>query len=163
MICLKEISRKRPRPNFSSALNDYDSHLYEILLVPASSSSNEIPSCYSGFCFSSCCAGVQAPHLHVLLVTSTLSLSPYAEITRTCDADTGELSHQFHFSKQKDYVVSMSRLDDLLNYQPHLQPADMLWINTANATNTCADGNENRVHRKSCGPLYRIDCIADSS
>lgn len=53
---------------------------------------------------------------------------------------------EFHYSRNKDYVVSMSRVDDVLTRQ--------IWPDS--------NYNNNGACHDNRGPVYQIDCIADN-
>ena len=133
----------------------------------AGSSSSSSSSSLEGMCTCNCCLG-QLPHIHALVAESTLSLATSVDIitadkgvsvreSSTTTATTGsERVSEFHFLREKEYVVSMSRVDDVLM----MTPGGGGGIGIAGSSSS----SSSTVSSSDCrGPIYRVDCIADHS
>jgi hypothetical protein len=94
--------------------------------------------------------------VHAIVADSTLSLATTVHIIQgnvgLSDGVSDGVVSEFHFSRESEYVMSMSRIDDILSVN----------VTGAEAGAEVGVGNANSGGSSSAqGPVYRIDCIAD--
>jgi hypothetical protein len=103
-ITATDMKRKRESSDDANLETRQKYLLHEVILTPISSTSARNYS-QGGFCTRNCLIG-QVPHVHAVVVSKTLSLAPSVEI------QTGN----FTYSRGTEYIVSMSRIDDVFNF-----------------------------------------------
>ena len=103
----------------------------------------------SGLCKSDCLGDI-SPHIHAIVTVNTLSLVPSIRISRDDDAC------EIQFDKNMDYVMSLSRIDDVLS-----EDEELSLLIASSHYNSCPEDEVNKYRgRKESGHLFSVDCVA---
>ena len=133
--------------------------MYELVLVPGTRAQSHSPT-LPGLCECNCCLG-QLPHIHAVVTRTTLSLASSVDIFPSSiddnndDGDDGEII----FSRQQDYIVGMSRVDDVMTRMTRRRAEAAAGRTSASGGDGVRDRDTDMYTRQ--GPVYRIESISD--